>query len=609
MQASARKPGGDPRLLLAIVRIALLAAPLPAIGYLFLTVLGGAIPTAIAWSTKGLMDGIASGAAMAGIVRQASILALLGVASALTPRLARHYQSLTQRAARLWMRDRLFRALNDIRDISWFENPASMDRVQLALKASTTSPEVLLGACLSALQGILVAGGLLSSLWIISPVVFLLLAAASLPMLVSQLMLSREQTRLERDTVEASRREVFYRMLITSLDAIKETRIFGLGDFFRERMNRETFSIHVQEQRVEARQLRRQALLSMLSAAIVGTCVVWSAARAADGRLSIGDLSVFITATAGVQGAVLQVATAIGDGYKSLLAFDSFRMITVAMPSHTPAPAREIQRLAGAIEVKDLWFRYADDGDWILRGVDLTIPAGGSLALVGVNGAGKSTLVKLLCGLYQPTRGSILVGGRDIRTVPAGDYQLGVGAIFQDYMCYDLTVAENIGLGDLAGLEDRQAVRMAACQAGADGFLDALPDGYDTMLSRIFFAGDAAGGRSRGVHLSGGQWQRLAVARGLMKRRSHLMILDEPSSGLDAEAEAELHNQMLRDSAGMTRLLISHRLGTVKDADTIAVLEDGRITALGDHRTLMAAGGTYHRLFTVQAAGYADAAI
>lgn len=607
-----------------ILRVAFSAAPLPAFGYLSFTVLGGLAPTAVAWSTKGLLDAIVGGATTAGIVWQASILALLGVASALTPQLARHCQSITQRAARLWMRDRLFRALDGIRDISWFENPRSMDHVQLALKASTTSPEVLLGACLSTLQGVLVAAGLLGSLWAISPVIFLLLAAASLPVLLSRLISSREQIRLEGDTVQASRREVFYRMLITSIDAVKEVRVFGLGDFFRERMNSETRSIHREEQRFDTRQLKRQAALSVLSAVIVGASVVWSAARAAAGALSIGDLSVFIAAAAGVQAAVLQIATGIGDGYKSLLAFGSYRAITDADPGPDRTPALSLVRdaegreasdaptlperapLQGDIEVKDLWFRYGDNGDWVLRGVDLTIPAGGSLALVGVNGAGKSTLVKLLSGLYRPTRGTILVGGRDIRTVPAEDYQRGVGAIFQDYMCYDLTAAENIGLGDLSRLDDRPAVRAAARKAGADDFLGALPDGYETLLSRIFFAGDAAAQRRQGAHLSGGQWQRLAVARGLMKRRTHLVILDEPSSGLDAEAEAALHDQLLRESEGATRLLISHRLGTVKDADAIAVLEDGVITARGDHSALMAAEGTYHRLFTLQAAGYAD---
>ncbi|WP_354645357.1 ABC transporter ATP-binding protein [Kitasatospora camelliae] len=610
MQKSARKP--SLRRLPAILRIAFLAAPLPAAGYLVLTVLGGAVPTALAWSTKGLLDKIARGAGSDGIVRQAFLLALLGVASALAPRLARHCQAMTQRATRLWMRDRLFRALNEVRDISWFEDPVSMDRVQLALNASTTAPEVLLAGCLSALQGALIAVGLLGSLWVISPVVFLLLTVAALPVLAGQLLLSREQTRLEEDTVQASRREVFYRMLITGLDAVKEVRIFGLGDFFRERMNRETRSIHLAQQRVDTRQLLRQAVLAVLSAVVVGGCVVWSAAEAADGRLGIGDLSVFIAAAAGVQGAVLQTATGIGDGYKSLLAFESYRAVTgvrAAGAAKATGPVGEPVRLDGDIEVRDLWFRYSDEGDWVLRGVDLTIPAGRSLALVGVNGAGKSTLVKLLCGLYEPTRGSISVGGRDIRTVPAGDHQLGVGAIFQDYMSYDLSAAENIGLGDLGRLEDRAAIRAAAGRAGADGFLESLPDGYDTLLSRIFFAGDAAGGRSRGTHLSGGQWQRLAVARGLMKRRSHLVILDEPSSGLDAEAEAALHEALLDDAAGTTRLLISHRLGAVKAADAIAVLEQGRIGALGDHRALMAAGGTYHRLFTVQAAGYADAAV
>ncbi|WBP91399.1 ABC transporter ATP-binding protein [Kitasatospora cathayae] len=598
----------NPRLLIPVLRFAFRAAPIPAAGYLAFSALGGVIPTAVAWATKGLLDGLATapGGSASEILRKSSFLAALGVASAVLPRLARYWQTRTQRAARLWLRDQLFQALNRLRDITWFENPVSLDRIQLALNASTTSPELLLGAVVSSFQAVITIVGLLGSLWIISPVVFGLIALSSLPVVFSQLMQSREQIGLAERTVQASRREIFYRSVITSVNAVKEIRIFGLGDFFRERMNDETRSINRAEERLELRSVRRQAALAMFSAVIVGACVVWSATRVADRQVSIGDLSVFIAAAAGVQGAVLQLATGIGDGYRSLLAFENYQRIVTTAPVAEDSPTR-MAPLSGDIEVNDLWFRHSEDTDWILKGVNLRLAAGKATALVGLNGAGKSTLVKLLCGLYEPTRGSILVGGRDIRTLPRQEYQRGITAIFQDYMCYDLTAAQNISLGDLDRFNDRAAVRAAAVKAGADEYLAELPNGYDTMLSRIFFAGDSATNRVSQVHLSGGQWQRVAVARGLMRHDSYLVILDEPSSGLDAEAEASLHEELLRGSAGSTRLLISHRLSAVKDADAIAVIVDGRIAELGDHRELMAVGGTYHRLFTLQASGYADA--
>ena len=608
MRLSLSRVQRRPRTLLSVLQFAVRAAPLAASGYLLFSVFGGILPTVVAWTTRGLLNGLTQpGGKSSDVADQALFLAALGVLSALVPRLARYCQSKTQRASRLWLRDQLFRSLNRVRTISWFEDPVAMDRIQLALNASNSAPETLLGAVLSSFQATITIVGLLGSLWLISPAVFGLITLASLPSVISQLLHSREQIGVAERTVQATRREVAYRSLITSINAIKEIRIFGLGDFFRERMNAETQAVNAEEERLESRSVRRQALLAAASAVTVGVCVVWSALRAAHGQVTIGDLSVFMTAAAGMQSAVLQLATGIGDSYRSLLAFDNYQQILAATPlteQHSTAMA-----LSGDIEIKDLWFRYSDDADWILKGVSLRLPQGRSTALVGLNGAGKSTLVKLLCGLYEPTRGTVTVGGTDVAAMPRHDYQRGITAIFQDYMSYDVTASENIALGDLERFTDRGAVREAARKAGADDFLSDLPDGYDTLLSRVFFAGDATRRATRQVHLSGGQWQRVAVARGLMKRQRHLVILDEPSSGLDAEAEAALHQQVLHDAASSTRLLISHRLSAIKDADRIAVLQEGRITELGDHRELMAAKGTYHRLFTLQAKGYADALV
>ena len=256
--------------------------------------------------------------------------------------------------------------------------------------------------------------------------------------------------------------------------------------------------------------------------------------------------------------------------------------------------------------MRDVWFRYDSAHSWVLQGVSLFIPAGQSVALIGLNGAGKSTLVKLICRFYDPARGAIFWDGTDIRDMNPEDLRARIGTVFQDYMAYDLTATENIGMGDLDRLGDTTRVRGAAVQAGADEQLTSLPRGYDTLLSRIFFDNKDKGNPETGVFLSGGQWQRIAVARGLMRADRDLLILDEPSSGMDAEAEHALHRRLYQIRQGRTSLLISHRLGSVRDADMICVLAVGRVAEQGTHATLMKAGGEYFRLFTLQSSGYQE---
>ncbi|MEV4252008.1 ABC transporter ATP-binding protein, partial [Spirillospora sp. NPDC049652] len=275
-------------------------------------------------------------------------------------------------------------------------------------------------------------------------------------------------------------------------------------------------------------------------------------------------------------------------------------------PSDLPrAVTGEAPPLRRGIEFRDVWFRYGDDLPWVLRGLDLTIPHGRAVALVGLNGAGKSTLVKLLCRMYDPVRGRILWDGEDIRDIPPEKLRDRVSAVFQDHMNYEMSARDNIAVGDLTALDDPSRLERAARRAGVHDRLAALPKGYDTPLTRMF-ALDGDGDATSGVVLSGGQWQRLALARALVREDRDLMILDEPSSGLDPEAEHEVHTLMREHRRGGTSLLISHRLSAVRDADRVVVLEDGRITEQGTHDSLLEADGGYARLFRLQASGYQE---
>jgi ATP-binding cassette subfamily B protein len=613
-------------------------------------VVGGVAPVSVAWLTMLVINRLAGGDGR-GLTVPLALLCLSGFVIGLAQYADRYADRELGRRAAVRGMSRLFGAVLAPVGIGRLEDPAYQDRVRLAQQAISSGVIQLVQGLIGSAQPVITSVGYLIGLWAVSPSVTVLVLASAVPALLAQLRLSGRKEAVQQIMSPLMRRQLFYSMLMLDARAAAEIRLFGLGPLLRGRLLDEVAAGQRQDRAVDRATLWTESGLALLTAGVSAAALFSAVDRIAAGHAPIGGLALLLAALAGIQGSLAALLMQVSGLGPALGLYETYHEIVGAPADRAVAPAAEptgVAQPAGAaqpadvgapadpgplrtgIELRDVWFRYHAERDWVLRGVSLTLTAGTSTALVGLNGAGKSTLVKLISRMYEPDRGVITWDGTDIRLLDPAALRRRVGVLFQDYMTYAMTAGENIGVGDVSTLEpgpaDLVRIRTAARAAGIDAELAALPAGYDTMLGRMFAApgkpsgpgpgvrvvsagpaGSAAGPvlpAAPGTSLSGGQWQRVALARALLRRDADLLILDEPSSGLDAVAEHEIHTRIGELRAGRTSLLISHRLAAVRRADRIVVLREGRIVEHGDHDALMRADGVYADLFRTQAAGY-----
>lgn len=630
MAGGAAASGSFARRAWVVLRLLWAASPVSLLSMLALALVAGTTPTATAWLQRAVLDslvptkagtaprpggpvasqmpvGFPHGAAIGHVVVLAVMLGGVAMVAAMAQYARNFVESELRRGLGVIIPGRVFKAVNSFPGIGRFESPEFADKIRICQQLSTNTAARLVTSGLQCSQSLVTAVGMLGTLELISPLMTAIAAGTAVPAITAQIANSRRRADLEWKKSPTMRKQLFYGRLLSDRDAAKEVRLFGLGDFLSGRMLAELRSVNRGQRALDLRIFLIEGSLSVMCAAIAAGGTVWVVRQAALGKLSVGDVSMFAMAIISVQVAISGAVSRLADVYQSLLLFGHYMDVTSAQPDlPIAALPQRLHELRTGIEIRDVWFRYDDAHPWVLDGVTMFIPAGRSVALIGLNGAGKSTLVKLICRFYDPARGSILWDGIDIRDVAPEDLRARIGTVFQDYMAYDLTAADNIGIGDLGRLKDVDRIQEAAERSGVHGKLASLPHGYETLLSRVFFSNKERESPETGVLLSGGEWQRVALARGLMRADRDLLILDEPSSGMDAEAEHAMHQRLRAARLGRTSLLISHRLSSVRDADVIYVLSAGHIVEQGTHAALMAADGEYSRLFTLQASGYKD---
>lgn len=568
-----------------------------------LTLITAVLPAAQAWVGKLIIDAIVNAAGQglatgAGFRSVAPYLAL-EFALVLLSSLINHARTLSDHV----LQSQLTNHVNMLimrkaihLDLQFFENPIFYDTLQNARRRADVSALNIVQATLQMMQQVITLLSLLALLLRFSPWLALIVFVSAIPAFLSQSQYAGRAFRAVSRRAPESRLLNYLEMLLTGNDTIKEIKLFGLGESLLSRYQT-LFTQFYQEDLAIARQRTLASLgWGLLSDLAYYGSYAWIVLRAIGSLITLGDMTMFLSIFRQSQRSIHSLLDSLNRLYESNLFLDNLMtylqlqpvLVTPEEGRIAPEPIRQ------GIEFRNVSFCYPGSDTYVLRDINLHLRPGERIALVGLNGAGKTTLIKLLTRLYDPTGGQILLDGVDLREYDLTSLHQRFGVIFQDFVRYQFTVRENIGFGQVDALDDLARIQAAAERGGASPIIETLPQLYETILGRRW---------ERGLELSGGEWQKIALARAFM-RKAEVLVLDEPTSALDAQAEYEVFQRFGELMAGRIAVLISHRFSTVRMADRIVVLSEGKILELGSHAELLERNGMYAHLFNLQAEGY-----
>jgi ATP-binding cassette subfamily B protein len=480
-------------------------------------------------------------------------------------------------------------------DLEDFEDSDVQDRLERA-RQQASGRTGLMSQLFNQAQDVVTIVSFGAGLTVYAPWLLVLMAAALVPAFFGEVHFNAQSYWMNYMRAPERRESDYLRMTAASVETAKEVKIFGLNDFLMARYKEIATGFFRANRRIAVRRAGWGSVLTAIGTSAYYAAYAYIAWRTVHGEFSIGDLTFlagsFLRLRTLLEGLLSGLSGIAGQALylDDLFSFFEIKpeIVSPADPRPFPSPIRE------GFTFEDVGFRYPGAEHWAVRHLSFTLRAGEVLALVGENGAGKTTLVKLVTRLYDPDEGRILLDGHDLREYDLFQVRANIGVIFQDFVRFHMTAADNIAVGRIEAREDRERIVHAAQASGADEVIRRLPDGYEQLIGKRW---------RTGMELSGGEWQKIAIARAYM-REAQLLVLDEPTAALDARAEYEVFRRFKELSAGKTALLISHRFSSVRMADRIAVFAEGELEALGTHEELMAAGGRYKELFELQAAGY-----
>jgi ATP-binding cassette, subfamily B, bacterial len=566
-----------------------------------LNLIRGITPAISATITQLLFDGVLTGIrshTIDPIWLPVILQLLLSVLDRVFSRAGSVCQSLLQDRVSDYVQFQVLTKANTL-DLAQFEDSEYYDKLRQATQGASYKPAMMISGMFNLGRAIITLSSMLFLLSQLSWWLVLVALIVPIPSFIANSRYSLKSYWLSRRQSPERRLQSYYNQVLTVDHYNKEIKLFNLGSLFLERFKQYTEKLYEESKRLMIPRSINMLLWSILTIGANSAIYLYIALQAVQGRISFGQLSKYVAASNQSGQSFQSILDGVSDVYEySLyinLLFEFLEYEPKIVSPDNPVPVPKPVRSRGMeVEFRNVSFTYAGKEQAALDNVSFKIDAGETVALVGSNGAGKTTLVKLMSRLYDPDEGEILIGGRNVKEYDLQELREHIGVIFQDYVRYHMTAHDNIGIGRVSQIEDREFVLAAAQKSGADSTIEELSDGYEAMLGRWF---------KKGVELSGGQWQKIALARAFM-RDAPILILDEPTSALDAQAEYDVFTRFSRLMEGKTAVFISHRFSTVRLAHRIFVIEYGKICESGSHSELMQLNGRYAELFNLQAKAY-----